>query len=128
MTFPLRQPLEEVSSDPDYEWRSKAHPILNLGQHCARRVELFHRYSHWEWSLFRTIEEIVESKVKNPARSRNGQEWIEASDWRQPRSIDEPDAIVDWLDDKGVISEVYIVSSVFAELTIISNGRLFSRS
>lgn len=128
MDFPLRQPLEEVSSNTDSEWRNKAHVVLNLGQHCARRVELFHRYSHWEWSLFRTIEEIVESKVKNRGRLRNGREWIEASDWRQPRSIDKPDAIVDWLGDKGVITEVCITASVFTELTIISNGRLFLRS
>jgi len=86
--------------------------VLNLGQHCARRVGLFHRYSHWEWSLFRVIEDIIESKIKNPARLRNGREWIEASNCRQPKSIDDPDAIVDWLDDKGVISEVCITASV----------------
>jgi hypothetical protein len=73
---------------------------------------LFHRYSHWEWSLFRTIESIVESKIKSPVRLKNGREWVEARDSRQPNSIDEPDAIVDWLDDKGVISEVCAVTFV----------------
>jgi hypothetical protein len=58
------------------------------------------------------IEDIVESKIKNPVRLRNGREWIEASDWEQPKSIDDPDAIVDWLDDKGVISEVRMAASV----------------
>jgi hypothetical protein len=58
------------------------------------------------------IEDIIENKIKNPARLRNGREWIETSDWRQPKSIDEPDAIVDWLDDKGVISEVCLAVSV----------------
>lgn len=58
------------------------------------------------------IEDIIESKIKNPARLRNGRQWIETGDWGQPKSIDEPDAIVDWLDDKGVISEVCIAVSV----------------
>jgi len=55
------------------------------------------------------IEDIIASKFKNPARLRNGREWIEASDLRQPKSIDDPDKIVDWLDDKGVISEQWRV-------------------
>lgn len=58
------------------------------------------------------IENIVENKIKKPTHLRNGREWIETSDWGQPRSIDEPDAIVEWLDDKGVISEVCITASV----------------
>jgi len=58
------------------------------------------------------IEDIIENKIKNPARLRNGREWIDSSERRQPKSIDEPDAIVDWLDDKGVVSEVCIAVSV----------------
>lgn len=75
--------------------------VFNLGQHCARRVELFHAFAHWEYHLFKAIEEeIIALETTN--RERLGKKKKKKTLVR----TSDPDSIVELLEKRKVIEMV----------------------
>lgn len=71
---------------------------FTLGQHCARRVSLYHAFMHWELRLFRIIEEkVIEMETSN-RRKREKKKVKKLID------TDDPDNIVARLDQRGFIT------------------------
>lgn len=79
--------------------------VFKLGQHCARRVALFHAFTHWEFALFQVIEEKVTA-----VETRNREHLMKKKKKKRLVDTGDPDNILDWLEKKGVISQViYLV-------------------
>ncbi|KAG8849468.1 hypothetical protein FRB91_009867 [Serendipita sp. 411] len=87
------------NDDDENDDTSEAEPpqTFNLGQHCARRVALFHTLTHWEYALFQLVEEkVLKIETSNRKRRKKG---------NAKRIIDteDPDNIVVYLENKKVI-------------------------
>ncbi|KAG9055010.1 hypothetical protein FS842_003388 [Serendipita sp. 407] len=87
------------NDDEENDDTSEAEPpqTFNLGQHCARRVALFHTLTHWEYALFQLVEEkVLKIETSNRKRRKKG---------NAKRIIDteDPDNIVVYLENKKVI-------------------------
>jgi hypothetical protein len=79
--------------------------VFKLGQRCARRVALFHAFTHWEFALFQVIEEKVTA-----VETRNREHLMKKKKKKRLVDTGDPDNILDWLEKKGVISQViYLV-------------------
>jgi hypothetical protein len=97
--------------------------VFNLGQHCERRVSLFHAFTHWEFALFQVIEEKVTA-----VETRNREKMKKKK--KKKRLIDtaDPDNILDWLEKKDVVAQViYLVLASEKKYLIIfiSNGESY---
>lgn len=81
----------DSSSDSDSDDQEGKVPPgpFNLGQHCARRVALFHSFMHWELHLFQAISEEVDRTLAKRRRLR-----------------DNPDELVELLDSRGKVTMV----------------------
>lgn len=101
------EPFEESSdtdSDESESSEEDAATTFNLGQHCARRVELFHAFTHWEYHLFKAIEEeITALETANREKLRGQEKKKKKKKKKHLVDTDDPDAIVDWLDKRNVI-------------------------
>jgi hypothetical protein len=74
--------------------------VFKLGQHCERRVSLFHAFTHWEFALFQVIEEKVTA-----VETRNREKMKKKKKKRLIDTVD-PDNILDWLEKKDVVAQV----------------------
>ncbi|KAG8829951.1 hypothetical protein FRC17_005745 [Serendipita sp. 399] len=71
---------------------------FNLGQHCARRVSLFHAFTHWEYELFQIVErKVLEIETSNRKRRRKNKTT-------KIIDTDDPDNIVIHLENRNVIN------------------------
>ncbi|EIN07339.1 hypothetical protein PUNSTDRAFT_89577 [Punctularia strigosozonata HHB-11173 SS5] len=76
---------------------------FNLGRFCARRTRVFHQFNHWEFALYKALEaEIITAK---DGRDRNGFVTVAfAGGLKPPDDLSDADAIMDWLDQRHIIS------------------------
>ncbi|KAJ4469396.1 hypothetical protein C8J55DRAFT_523838 [Lentinula edodes] len=72
---------DESSSEGEY--RTDFH----LGRFCARRTRVYHDLSHWEYMLFKTINEEVD----------------DLHGLQPPKDLQDADGICDWLDQRKVV-------------------------
>ncbi|TFY77907.1 hypothetical protein EWM64_g6105 [Hericium alpestre] len=78
---------------------------FNLGRFCAARTRAFHQFSHWEWSLYQTLSEEIESL--QPAKGNKKRQFVRVAYVKgllPPEDLSDADGIMDWLDQRGVIN------------------------
>ncbi|KAF9533012.1 hypothetical protein CPB83DRAFT_758503 [Crepidotus variabilis] len=74
----------------------------SLGRFCARRTRVYHKFSHWEFNLFSTIEGELEN-VRS-SRSSGGFQRVAFFRGREPpEDLTDADAFCEWLDERKVI-------------------------
>lgn len=97
-------PEEDSDSDQsgDEDEEEKAKKQMNLGRFCAKRVESFHEFTHWEWKLF----ELLMTEVRE-LRSTGKTGFVKVAFARgiqPPEDLNDADGIMDWLDQRGIIT------------------------
>ncbi|KAJ3896458.1 hypothetical protein GG344DRAFT_36628 [Lentinula edodes] len=90
---------DESSSEGEY--RTDFH----LGRFCARRTRVYHDLSHWEYMLFKTINEEVDDL--HVAKQEKGAGRFVRVAWPEglqpPKDLQDADGICDWLDQRKVV-------------------------
>ncbi|KAG6814365.1 hypothetical protein H0H92_010951 [Tricholoma furcatifolium] len=102
---------DNKSSDDDSDNRSTEETStveFHLGRFCARRVRVYHEFTHWEqYSLFKVIRDEVDELHEN--RQSNGFFRIAyAGGKKPPKDLDDADGICDWLDSRKVIDMEWV--------------------
>ncbi|KAI0670291.1 hypothetical protein C8Q78DRAFT_1170257 [Trametes maxima] len=98
---------EEDSSstgeDDDEEESSKQPKQFDLGRFCAKRTRTYHQFTHWEYHLFHALEEEIQS-LKATREGRGFVRVAYAAGKQPPEDLSDADAIMDWLDERQVIT------------------------
>ncbi|KAH9926204.1 uncharacterized protein B0H18DRAFT_1094787 [Fomitopsis serialis] len=87
------QENSEEDDDEDAEHGRRHKKEFNLGRFCAARTRVFHRFSHWEYALFRVLSQEVD-ELRTGAGARGF----------PPDDLSDADGIMDWLDQRGIIN------------------------
>ncbi|KAJ3903930.1 hypothetical protein F5879DRAFT_957440 [Lentinula edodes] len=78
---------------------------FHLGRFCARRTRVYHDLSHWEYMLFKTINEEVDDL--HVAKQEKGAGRFVRVAWPEglqpPKDLQDADGICDWLDQRKVV-------------------------
>jgi len=77
---------------------------FNLGRFCARRTRVFHKFTHWEYALFRSLNQEVEDLRNRSSRRRVYVPVAYAGGTKPPDDLSDADGIMNWLDERGLIS------------------------
>ena len=116
------QPIEkssddEESSDEDNEDEDADEAKeFNLGRFCAARVQVFHKFSHWEVShspqTFQPyIDDLVQYTLFEAIKSeldhlRGDGNFVRVGFWKglqPPEDLTDADGIMEWLDQRGFV-------------------------
>ncbi|KAF5380945.1 hypothetical protein D9615_003974 [Tricholomella constricta] len=75
---------------------------FNLGRFCARRTQVYHEFTHWEYALFKCIRDEVDEL--HASRQSGGFFRIAyVGGMKPPEDLDDADSICEWLDQRKVI-------------------------
>ncbi|KAI0647140.1 hypothetical protein C8Q79DRAFT_957904 [Trametes meyenii] len=93
------------SSGEDYdEEESSKHPMqFDLGRFCAKRTRTYHQFTHWEYHLFHALKEEIDG-LKATREGRSFVRVAYAAGKQPPEDLSDADAIMDWLDERQVIT------------------------
>ncbi|KAF9464729.1 hypothetical protein BDZ94DRAFT_1255770 [Collybia nuda] len=94
-----------IESDPDSESDNESEPIaidFHLGRFCGKRTQVFHDFSHWEYSLFNCIRQEVD-ELHTSDQSGGFVRIAYAGGKRPPKDLGDADGICDWLDERKII-------------------------
>ncbi|KAJ7582677.1 hypothetical protein C8J56DRAFT_1015417 [Mycena floridula] len=100
----FEEDTSDSDSDSDEEHKLKKPKLeFQLGRFCAKRTEVFHSLTHWEYSLFQAIAlEVEELQMAG----RHGKKFVRvayAEGKTPPEDTEDADAICEWLDERRVI-------------------------
>ncbi|THH16355.1 hypothetical protein EW146_g4273 [Bondarzewia mesenterica] len=126
------QPVEEESdtedSDSDLdESEDKAdeketYKEFQLGRFCAARTQTFHRFSHWEFHLFRALLREIDG-LQSTHGKRGFIRVAHANGIRPPDDLSDANGIMEWLDQRGVSTQlctsVYLCHIINLYLSLI---------
>ncbi|KAF8654110.1 hypothetical protein AX16_003643 [Volvariella volvacea WC 439] len=92
----------DSDSDSDTDSKSKVEqPEFHLGRFCARRTRVFHEFSHWEYALFKVIQQEVDDL--HTREQGKGLFLINyAGNRPPPKDLTDADAIYEWLDGRRI--------------------------
>ncbi|KAJ3564292.1 hypothetical protein NP233_g8387 [Leucocoprinus birnbaumii] len=77
---------------------------FHLGRFCARRVRVYHEFTHWEYNLFSTIRSEIDDL--HAAKMKRGFVRVAFPGGKQPpNDLTDADGICDWLDERGFIDQ-----------------------
>ncbi|KAI0093919.1 hypothetical protein BDY19DRAFT_1045155 [Irpex rosettiformis] len=101
---PLNSSDSDEEDDDGEEDGSKTKQEFTLGRFCARRTRVFHRFTHWEYALFKSLAQEVNNLKSKSTRRRVFVPVAYAGGTRPPDDLSDADGIMNWLDERGVIS------------------------
>jgi len=115
---PLISAESSESEDSEEEDLTKE---FNLGRFCAKRTQVFHRFTHWEvdhlnrpsttfsdnpfanqYSLYQTLSREIE-ELRSSDGARGFVRVAFAKGRKPPKDLTDADGIMDWLDQRGII-------------------------
>ncbi|KAL0581727.1 hypothetical protein V5O48_000309 [Marasmius crinis-equi] len=88
---------DEDSDDSEHDTKTQFH----LGRFCARRTRVYHDISHWEYTLFKSVDREVQALQGDEDRPFVRVAF--AGGKKPPKDTQDADAICDWLDERRVI-------------------------
>ncbi|KIM87118.1 hypothetical protein PILCRDRAFT_300520 [Piloderma croceum F 1598] len=91
----------ESSDSEDSDEEKDLAQEFNLGRFCAKRTQVFHRFTHWEYSLYQTLSREVEELRSSGARGFVRVAF--AKGLKPPKDLTDADGIMEWLDQRGII-------------------------
>ncbi|KAJ3829026.1 hypothetical protein EV361DRAFT_877176 [Lentinula raphanica] len=93
----------DISDDQLEEGDSRVE--FHLGRFCARRTRVYHDLSHWEYMLFKVINDEVDDL--HIAKQEKGAGRFVRVAWpgglKPPKDLQDADGICDWLDQRKII-------------------------
>ncbi|VDB82998.1 unnamed protein product [Peniophora sp. CBMAI 1063] len=111
---------EESSGDDDEDEDADEVKEFNLGRFCAARVQVFHRFSHWEYTLFEAIKSELD-------HLRGGGNFVRVGFWKglqPPEDLADADGVMDWLDQRGFIQmEWQRIKDMMSSASRLEGGR-----
>ncbi|KAI0818744.1 hypothetical protein BC629DRAFT_1463896 [Irpex lacteus] len=103
-TFEPLESDESSNNSEDEEDEPKVKKEFNLGRFCARRTRVFHKFTHWEYALFKSLSQEVEDLKNRSTKRRVFVPVAFAGGAKPPDDLSDADGIMNWLDERGVIS------------------------
>ncbi|KAI0302160.1 hypothetical protein BC826DRAFT_987567 [Russula brevipes] len=97
------EPIIDESDSEDLEDGNSHMTSFSLGRFCAVRTQIFHRLSHWIYHLYRTLSEEVDL-AQQPRKKRHFKRLAYAKNLPPPEDTSNPDDVMEWLDQRGVVS------------------------
>lgn len=94
---------ESDSEDLELEDENANVTSFSLGRFCAARAQIFHRLSHWNYHLYRTLSEEIDL-AQQPRRKRAYDTLGYARNLPPPKDTSNPDEVMEWLDRRGTVS------------------------
>ncbi|PCH38064.1 hypothetical protein WOLCODRAFT_96408 [Wolfiporia cocos MD-104 SS10] len=95
--------LEEGSTSESDDDTPPVRKEFNLGRFCAKRTQVFHKFTHWEYHIFRNLLREVDA-LRDPDGTQHFVIVAHASGVQPPEDLSDPDGIMEWLDERGVIT------------------------
>ncbi|KAG7092473.1 hypothetical protein E1B28_008825 [Marasmius oreades] len=92
---------DESASDISSQKRRTVLVEFNLGRFCARRTRVYHDITHWEYSLFKSVDQEV--RALQGGEDTGFVRVAFAGGRKPPEDIQDADAICEWLDERRVI-------------------------
>ncbi|KAG9318509.1 hypothetical protein JVU11DRAFT_600 [Chiua virens] len=88
--------VEDSDEDRDRDVKARFH----LGRFCAARTRVYHQFSHWEYSLYKSLQrEIVQARDKTRG-------FVKVAYFRgikPPSDLHDADRVMEWLDERNII-------------------------
>ncbi|KAG7452498.1 uncharacterized protein BT62DRAFT_998533 [Guyanagaster necrorhizus] len=94
------QPDESKGSD-DEDNEEQTHEFY-FGRFCAKRTRIYHEISHWEYKLFKSVENEVD-ELHVHKQSGRFVRVAYAGGMKPPEDLDDADGICEWLDERKII-------------------------
>jgi len=96
------EPIINESDSEDLEDEDSHLIGFNLGRFCAARTQIFHRLSHWNYHLYRTLSDEID--LAQHRRKRPYDTLGYAKNLPPPEDTSNPDEVMEWLDRRGTVS------------------------
>ncbi|KAI0079928.1 hypothetical protein K474DRAFT_1673008 [Panus rudis PR-1116 ss-1] len=94
--------LNDVGGDREHPKKE-----FRLGRFCGKRTRVFHQFTHWEYALFKALENEVNGLRQRESRqARRGRTFVPvayAGGAQPPDDLTDADAIMNWLDQRHII-------------------------
>ncbi|KAI0256818.1 hypothetical protein BJV78DRAFT_1167155 [Lactifluus subvellereus] len=97
------EPIIDENDSEDPEDENSHVTSFDLGRFCAARTQIFHQLSHWNYHLYRTLSEEVDL-IRQRGKKRAFSRLAYAKNLPPPEDTSNPDDIMEWLDQRGVVS------------------------
>ncbi|KZS99230.1 hypothetical protein SISNIDRAFT_16914 [Sistotremastrum niveocremeum HHB9708] len=98
--------FEALPRDEDEEESGLGYEF-HLGRFCARRVQAFHEFTHWEYNLFQILNGEVQRLKGVENAERAFIPFSYQTDAEPPEDLNDGDAVMEWLVGRGVIDYAY---------------------
>ncbi|KDQ60795.1 hypothetical protein JAAARDRAFT_67229 [Jaapia argillacea MUCL 33604] len=96
---------ESDSDDSEDEEATPKKREFDLGRFCAKRTRSFHEFCHWEFALHQSLlKEVEELKATKGKRGFIRVAFSGSGGKKPPQDLKDADAIMDWLDQRGIIN------------------------
>ncbi|KAH0830589.1 hypothetical protein J3R83DRAFT_2044 [Lanmaoa asiatica] len=90
----------EEDGDSDVDEKRGVREEFHLGRFCAARTQVYHQFSHWEYSLYKSLQrEIMEAQDE----TRQFVKVAYIGGIKPPRDLHDADRVMEWLDERGII-------------------------
>ncbi|KIY72149.1 hypothetical protein CYLTODRAFT_450081 [Cylindrobasidium torrendii FP15055 ss-10] len=76
---------------------------VHLGRFCAKRTRVFHDLSHWEWNLFKNVENEIDDLHDAKRKGKAFVRVAYANGRQPPKDLSDADAIMEWLDERKMV-------------------------
>ncbi|KAH7889668.1 hypothetical protein F5I97DRAFT_1846179 [Phlebopus sp. FC_14] len=90
----------EDDIDEEDETNRRATMEFHLGRFCAVRTQVYHTFSHWEYSLYKALQRQI-TDAQDPNKSFVKVAF--AGGVQPPEDLHHADKVMDWLDQRGII-------------------------
>ncbi|PBK96903.1 hypothetical protein ARMGADRAFT_718516 [Armillaria gallica] len=96
------QDLPDEPKDSDDEDNEEETREFYFGRFCAKRTRVYHEISHWEYKLFKSVENEVD-ELHVHKQSDGFVRVAYAGGKKPPEDLDDADGICEWLDERKFI-------------------------
>ncbi|KAF9227887.1 hypothetical protein BS17DRAFT_746822 [Gyrodon lividus] len=91
---------DELDEEEEENRKRDVKKEFHLGRFCATRAQVYHQFNHWEYSLYKSLQQEI-NEVQDKSNRFVRVAFIEGI--KPPRDLHDADKIMDWLDQRGVI-------------------------
>ncbi|KAF8447936.1 hypothetical protein L210DRAFT_3391177 [Boletus edulis BED1] len=91
------EPSESSEEDEDSDV-GDVKQMFHLGRFCAARTQVYHQFSHWEHSLYKSLEREIVMAQDDTHRFVKVAYGI-----KPPRDLHNADKVMEWLDERRII-------------------------
>ncbi|KAF9005684.1 hypothetical protein BDQ17DRAFT_1408378 [Cyathus striatus] len=99
-----RTGFEPVDDTQDPDEKADVKDEFHLGRFCARRTQVYHEFSHWEFHLFQCINQEIEQLRQSPNSKRKVFHKVAYAGGKlPPEDLSDADELCEWLDERKIV-------------------------